>query len=375
MAITINVSDANKDGKGINFDAYLAKYASTFVRSGYGGFNSTNPMAMSGTQYSTNDAKKYGVVLTSGKTAWNYDFMTHKISGSLDTVEFGNSIALNTTTSKFTLVSDVKISGLNVTDKALGGTILSELMGGKATVDGATASLLKVLNASPVTFKGSTGSDTFGGFAKADKIYGGDGNDTLKGAGGADTLSGGNGNDTLHGDAGHDLLSGGAGNDKLYGGTGGDTLKGGAGIDTAFYTNAAKGVTASLAKSSINTGEAKGDVYSSIENLTGSKFNDTLVGNSGSNRLSGYRGDDTLTGGKGADDFVFAKGYGKDTITDFQNNVDDIDLRTYNFSSVEKVLDKAVQVGDDVHINFTKTDIVVIEDFQLKDLDARDFLL
>ena len=46
-------------------------------------------------------------------------------------------------------------------------------------------------------------------------------------------------------------------------------------------------MTANLANVLLNKGEALGDLYSSIENLTGSAFNDKLTGNSGANVLEG----------------------------------------------------------------------------------------
>ncbi|MDQ0322942.1 Ca2+-binding RTX toxin-like protein [Pararhizobium capsulatum DSM 1112] len=42
---------------------------------------------------------------------------------------------------------------------------------------------------------------------------------------------------------------------------------------------------------SINTGDAKGDTYVSIENLSGSNFNDTLYGSAAANAISGAEGD------------------------------------------------------------------------------------
>ena len=115
--------------------------------------------------------------------------------------------------------------------------------------------------------------------------------------------------------------------------------------------------------------------YSGKDKLLGYAGNDRLFGGKGDDRLDGGAGRDKLSGGKGADDFVFKKGYGRDTITDFQNNVDDIDLRSYKFSKVSQVLSKAAQVGSDVHIKLSASDIVVIEDFKLKHLDAADFIL
>lgn len=214
--------------------------------------------------------------------------------------------------------------------------------------------------------KGGSGSDT---------IRGNQGANILLGYGGNDILYGFDGNDKLYGGVGLDALSGSTGNDVLTGGAGGDKLIGGTGTDTASYADAKAAVRANLTNSSTNTGDAAGDTYSSIENLLGSAFNDRLIGNSAVNKLTGGRGNDAMTGGSGADDFAFATGFGRDTITDFQNNVDDIDLRTYNFSSVSSVLSKSTQVGADVQIKLASTDIIILQDFKLSDLNASDFLL
>jgi len=314
MAITITANDANKDGKGINFAAFLKSYDKTFTRDGYGSFNSVDPMAMSGKQYATTDAKKFGVVLSAGKAAWQYDLATHKITGSLETVEFGNSVALNATTKKFALKSDLKISGLGITDSKLAGEILSDIMGGKLTEDGATSSLLKALKSDSLVFKGSTGADTFTGFGKADKISGGNGNDVLKGGGGNDTLSGGNGNDKLYGDAGNDKLSGGAGNDILSGGAGNDRLDGGA-------------------------------------------------------------GNDRLTGGSGNDIFIFKKGQGNDTITDFsagKAKSDVIHLDKTVLHSFSDVLAHAKDGSGGVVIDYGNNTIT-LSGVDKADLHANDF--
>jgi Ca2+-binding RTX toxin-like protein len=131
---------------------------------------------------------------------------------------------------------------------------------------------------------------------------------------------------------------------------------GGAGSDTASYAGALKGVTASLAKPSANVGDARGDTYSSVENLLGSSFadtlagngranglaggsgNDKLFGNDGDDRLNGGYGNDTLTGGAKNDTFVFANSLNKaenvDTMTDFLHVSDTMELDSSRFAGL-----------------------------------------
>ncbi|MFN3350259.1 choice-of-anchor D domain-containing protein [Pseudorhodoplanes sp.] len=78
------------------------------------------------------------------------------------------------------------------------------------------------------------------------------------------------------------------------------------GSDTVSYAGAGAGVIASLLKSTGNTGFAAGDTYLSIENLTGSDFNDRLTGDKGNNVLEGGEGADYLDGGAGIDTASYA---------------------------------------------------------------------
>jgi Ca2+-binding RTX toxin-like protein len=92
-------------------------------------------------------------------------------------------------------------------------------------------------------------------------------------------------------------------------------------------------VNASLA-TGLASGGSGSDSFTSIENLTGSNFNDTLAGDGTANLLTGGTGADTLTGGAGADIFDYNSEAESgitnstwDRITDFQTGQGDkIDL-------------------------------------------------
>lgn len=201
-------------------------------------------------------------------------------------------------------------------------------------------------------FNGRDGNDTLDGGNDGDILYGEGGDDLIIGGSGQDYLDGGEGNDTvvytdsssgvtvdlvngratggdadgpvqivgrgttidhdilvdfenvigsfhddwLIGDDNANVLSGGAGDDLLTGGGGSDLLSGGAGSDTADYSDATSGVRLNLRRDM-----SEGDTYVSIENLTGSGFDDLIRGDAGANVLTGQGGDDTLRGGHGDD--------------------------------------------------------------------------
>ncbi|GGH11461.1 protease [Alsobacter metallidurans] len=141
---------------------------------------------------------------------------------------------------------------------------------------------------------------------------GGAGNDSMIGNQAANVLKGGAGADTLQGLDGADSLYGQDGADVLIGGQKGDLLDGGAGIDTASYATSTAGVLVDLVSVAANTGDALGDRFVSIENITGSGLADTLRGDNFANTLTGGVGNDVLYGRGGADTLV--GGGGNDTI-------------------------------------------------------------
>ena len=133
----------------------------------------------------------------------------------------------------------------------------------------------------------------------------------------------------VYGRWGNDRILMGRTNDTLDGGAGADELSGGDGFDFVSYQSCyAEGVTISLAKLDLNTGDGQGDTYASIEGLIGSPNRDRLIGNSDSNVIDGGEGVDTMEGGTGNDTYyvdnsndivVEASGAGRDRIYTTKN--------------------------------------------------------
>ena len=114
-----------------------------------------------------------------------------------------------------------------------------------------------------------------------------------------------------------DVLSGNGGDDVLIGSQGADQLFGGLGFDTVSYSTATGPITLDLGNMQASTGDAQGDVFSSIEAVAGTGFDDhisddntarTLHGGGGADILSGRGGADTLDGGAGNDTLVGGAG-------------------------------------------------------------------
>lgn len=173
------------------------------------------------------------------------------------------------------------------------------------------------------TIFGTSGDDTFTGGGGSDAYDGLGGNDTVFGGGGSDYLFGGDGNDTLRGEAGDDELRGGAGDDILVGGGGRDLLDGGNtpdDIDVASYLLASSAIQVNLAatpdptygidaRTAIVGGNvSSADTLINIEAVTGTAFDDIIIGDDGANRLRGEGGADTLVGAAGNDTLIGGAG-------------------------------------------------------------------
>jgi Ca2+-binding RTX toxin-like protein/carbon monoxide dehydrogenase subunit G len=244
-------------------------------------------------------------------------YQTHTYSlagtGGLDRLTFAESSADNDTigaaidnVTLFATGNDTLDGGAG-NDILIGGTGADTLIGGTGidTADYSTS-------ANGVNVNLATSVNT-GGDAQGDSLTG---IENVTGSNYNDTLTGDTNDNTLTGGAGNDTLVGGAGNDALIGGAGNDTLVGGTGIDTADYSSATNGVTVNLSISAAqDTIHAGTDTLSGIENVAGSRYNDTLTGDSNDNVITGGLGNDTLSGGSGSDTFIYHVGDGNDTVT------------------------------------------------------------
>lgn len=222
---------------------------------------------------------------------------------------------------------------------------------------------------------GGAGDDTINGFGGNDQLVGGDGNDFIDAGSGDDTLNGGAGDDTLWGGGGNDryvvtqgdtlldtsgvdtvvatedyylaaglqietlkaqagsdadnvlfgntydqTITGNASNNTIHGGGGSDVINGRGGDDLASYALSNAAIDVNLNRELQNGGHAEGDRIRNIENLRGSIFGDTLVGQdkvnstgsadnthyggAGNDTISDSYGHNTLYGGLGADTLI-----------------------------------------------------------------------
>jgi Ca2+-binding RTX toxin-like protein len=252
-----------------------------------------------------------------------------------------------------------------------GGNDLIQIGLGNATVDGGTGSDTLTFFGDDLgvpagvsfdlALQGATQATSFGNVTATnfENLSGTIFADTLSGDSSANVIAGDTGNDAISGGAGDDTLYGDGriyiddhgtgysgpittwadvttidaslvdGNDTLEGGLGNDYINGGGGSDTASYAHASGSVEVYLNLGGGGSSGADGaDIFVSIENVTGSAYDDILTGNNSDNVLDGGAGhdliyarggNDTMIGGAGDD---FLRGYDGNDIFDGGSGID-----------------------------------------------------
>ena len=110
---------------------------------------------------------------------------------------------------------------------------------------------------------------------------------------------------------GNDQIIGTNWGDVFFLGSGNERVDGRGGSDQVVYANSPAAVVVNLNRSVQQDGWAAGDTLISIEGVTGSAHDDTLIGNNLNNTLIGGDGNDFITG-NGGNDFLKG-GNGSDT--------------------------------------------------------------
>jgi Ca2+-binding RTX toxin-like protein len=259
------------------------------------------------------------------------------LSGGADADSFGFTTGWGQDTiTDFTIGQDVldmsgvsgltSISQLSITNTAQGTSITF----------GADSILLKGVAAStlnPAAFVVTPGTTTAAS-APEQTLIGTAAGDDLRGGAGDDRLEGLDGMDFLTGGAGADQLLGGKGTDFLYVDADDTLIDGGDGFDYVYLDSSKPhGATFKVADTNVeyvggtladDVIDASGVSHGTV--LFGNYGKDVLIGGSGNDRLQGSVGDDTMTGGAGNDTFLFASLSGRDTITDFTDGKDVLDM-------------------------------------------------
>ena len=148
--------------------------------------------------------------------------------------------------------------------------------------------------------------------------------------------------DTIYGRSGNDTINGQQDNDLIFAGTDNDTLSGGNGVDT----------------------------------LLGQAGNDNLAGDNGDDLLNGGSGNDTLRGCRGSDRFVLASTNGSDTISDFKDGQDLIQLSGLTFGQLAIAQGTGAN-SNDTSISLTSNSelLAILTGVQSSTITSADFII
>src|SRR5262245_30941544 len=146
------------------------------------------------------------------------------------------------------------------------------------------------------------------------------------------------------------------------------------GMPGSGYLNGAAYVIYGEASTAVHKTGTAGD-----DRLFGGDFNDTLSRGDGDDLIGGKEGNDLLTGGAGSDAFVYSRiGAQHDTVTDFQQGQDVIDLRSANigtFATLQQLLSTDADGNAVITTTFDGvTSTITLTGISAAQLTAADFV-
>ena len=273
---------------------------------------------------------------------------------------------------------------------------------------------ISTISSKNFTINAKGGDDVITTNGGDDYIDGGNGNDIISSGSGDDILIGGKGNDTLNGGNGNDtyIFERGFGNDTIinynpdlytdtveFKGINKDeltfkqidsnlvisfkdaTIKDSLTIKDFYkldYKQRAvnaislikfdneilnlKDINDLALKSISNDGDKISVVTSDDYVVNGGNGNDTITTNSGNDIINGGRGNDILNGGSGNDTYIFERGFGNDTIINYNPNLDSTD--TIKFIDGITLNDLSFsQDGNNLYITMDDENSVTVKGF------------
>jgi len=255
-------------------------------------------------------------------------------------------------------------------------------------------------NAGIDVLAGTAGQDEYHGGASADNLATGAEDDLVSGDAGDDTISTAGGNDTITFSGtgeGFDAVTGGAGSDVIVPLTDGTTI-GLRSISTVEDIDATGRTGIHILGSTANdvlnfTAVALTNIVSidgggGNDQITGSGGDDWIIGRAGTDTLNGGpgvdkidggAGNDTLRGGVGNDTFLFAAGFGNDTIADFDaapaGGQDKIDLTSLGITAATFAANVSHTAGANTVVTVAGGGTIRLSGVNGAAIDASDFIL
>ena len=117
------------------------------------------------------------------------------------------------------------------------------------------------------------------------------------------------------------------------------------------------------------------------DTLTGTTADDVIFAGTGNDTLDGAGGTDRLSGGAGDDVFVFQDVGGTTTVIDFEGGAgagDQLDVSAFgfaDFAAFQAAASASGPGGHDTLIQLDGDDSILLEDFELADLNTDDVIL